>query len=53
MKAITCQVASLTPLTEYVYKALLKPSQAIDFAAGQYLNFVMSCLLYTSDAADE
>ncbi len=42
MKAITCQVASLTPLTEYVYKALLKPSQAIDFAAGQYLNFVMS-----------
>ncbi len=42
MKMITCQVASLTPLTEYVYKALLKPSQPVDFAAGQYLNFVMS-----------
>ena len=42
MKAITCQVVSLTPLTEYVYKVLLKPSQQVDFAAGQYLNFVMS-----------
>lgn len=42
MKMITCQVASLTPLTEYVYKALLKPSQNVDFSAGQYLNFVMS-----------
>ncbi|MGB1262324.1 MAG: NAD(P)H-flavin reductase [Cognaticolwellia sp.] len=42
MKAITCQVVSLTSLTEYVYKVLLKPSQTVDFAAGQYLNFVMS-----------
>jgi len=42
MKVITCQVASLTPLTEHVYKALLKPSQPVDFSAGQYLNFVMS-----------
>jgi len=42
MKVITCQVASLTPLTEHVYKALLKPSQPINFSAGQYLNFVMS-----------
>ena len=42
MKMITCQVAALTPLTAHVYKALLKPSQAVDFAAGQYLNFVMS-----------
>ncbi|SEL31748.1 aquacobalamin reductase / NAD(P)H-flavin reductase [Colwellia chukchiensis] len=42
MKEIKCQVASLTSLTENVYKALLKPSQNVDFAAGQYLNFVMS-----------
>ncbi len=42
MKVIKCQVASLTPLTDNVYKALLKPSQTVDFAAGQYLNFVMS-----------
>ena len=42
MKVITCQVASLTPLTEHVYKALLKPSTPVDFSAGQYLNFVMS-----------
>jgi aquacobalamin reductase/NAD(P)H-flavin reductase len=42
MKVITCQVASLTPLTEHVYKALLRPSQPVNFSAGQYLNFVMS-----------
>ncbi|ASP47800.1 NAD(P)H-flavin reductase [Cognaticolwellia beringensis] len=42
MKVITCQVASLTPLTDHVYKALLKPSTAVNFSAGQYLNFVMS-----------
>lgn len=42
MKVITCQVASLTALTEHVYKALLKPSQPINFSAGQYLNFVIS-----------
>lgn len=42
MKVITCQVVSLTPLTEFVYKALLKPSMPVDFSAGQYLNFVMS-----------
>jgi|TARA_R110002060_G_scaffold48372_4_gene59311 aquacobalamin reductase/NAD(P)H-flavin reductase len=42
MKVITCQVASLTPLTEHVYKALLKPNMPVDFSAGQYLNFVMS-----------
>ena len=42
MNAITCQVTELTPLTDHVYKVLLKPSQIVDFAAGQYLNFVMS-----------
>lgn len=42
MNAITCEVASLTPLTDHVYKVLLKPSQTVDFVAGQYLNFVMN-----------
>lgn len=42
MKIINCQVVSLTPLTEHVYKILLKPSEKVSFTAGQYLNFVMS-----------
>ena len=42
MNKIECQVESLTSLTEFVYKVLLKPSKQIDFQAGQYLNFVMS-----------
>ncbi|AOW77280.1 NAD(P)H-flavin reductase [Colwellia sp. PAMC 20917] len=42
MNKIKCQVESLTSLTEFVYKVLLKPSEQIDFQAGQYLNFVMS-----------
>jgi len=33
---------SLTSLTPHVFKALLKPSEKVDFIAGQYLNFVMS-----------
>jgi len=41
MKEIQCQVQSITPLTEYVYKVLLKPEQQVDFTPGQYLNFVM------------
>jgi len=42
MKSISCQIESLTSLTSHVYKVLLKPSEKIDFIAGQYLNFVMS-----------
>ena len=42
MKEIQCQVESITALTEYVYKVLLKPEENIDFLPGQYLNFVMS-----------
>ena len=42
MSIINCQVHSLEPLTEFVYKALLKPEQKVDFLPGQYLNFVMS-----------
>jgi len=42
MKAIQCQVQSIAPLTEFVYKVLLKPAEQVDFIPGQYLNFVMS-----------
>ncbi|XQW85066.1 NAD(P)H-flavin reductase [Thalassotalea piscium] len=42
MSIVNCQVHSLEPLTEFVYKALLKPEQKIDFLPGQYLNFIMS-----------
>ena len=42
MKATSCKVQSIKPLTEHVYQVLLKPEQAVSFEAGQYLNFVMS-----------
>lgn len=42
MNAINCQIQSLESLTPSVYKVLLKPDEAVDFVAGQYLNFVMS-----------
>lgn len=42
MKAISCQIESLTSLTAHVFKVLLKPTEKVDFIAGQYLNFVMS-----------
>ena len=42
MQAIECKVHSLTPLTDYVYKVLLKPASPVSHLAGQYLNFVMS-----------
>ncbi len=42
MKTINCQIVSLTSLTAHVFKVLLKPSEKVDFIAGQYLNFVMS-----------
>jgi len=42
MKTISCKIESLISLTEHVYKVLLKPSEKVDFIAGQYLNFVMS-----------
>lgn len=42
MKTINCQIESLTSLTAHVFKVLLKPSQKVDFIAGQYLNFIMS-----------
>ncbi len=42
MKKISCQIDSLTSLTSHVYKVLLKPSEKVNFVAGQYLNFIMS-----------
>lgn len=42
MKELNCQVESITPLTDYVYKVLLKPEVKVDFIAGQYLNFVIN-----------
>lgn len=42
MNTVNCQIISLTSLTPHVYKVLLKPSQKVDFIAGQYLNFIMS-----------
>ncbi|MEY8199672.1 MAG: NAD(P)H-flavin reductase [Colwellia sp.] len=42
MKTVSCQIQSLSSLTPHVYKVLLKPSEKIDFIAGQYLNFIMS-----------
>ncbi|GAA0812734.1 NAD(P)H-flavin reductase [Colwellia sp. D2M02] len=42
MKTISCKIQSLSSLTPHVFKVLLKPSEKIDFVAGQYLNFVMT-----------
>ena len=42
MNTINCQVETLTSLTPFIYKVLLKPETKVNFIAGQYLNFVMS-----------
>lgn len=42
MNIVNCHVVSLTLLTPNVFKVLLKPSEKVEFVAGQYLNFVMS-----------
>ncbi|SET41703.1 NAD(P)H-flavin reductase [Thalassotalea agarivorans] len=42
MQAVKCQVESLSNLTAHVFKVMLKPSEKVNFLAGQYLNFVMS-----------
>jgi len=41
MQVLDCQVHSLTPLTPFVYKVILKASEKVEFIPGQYLNFVM------------
>lgn len=42
MKEISCQIQSITSLTEFVYKVILKPEEKVNFLPGQYLNVVMS-----------
>ncbi len=42
MKTVSCRIESLTSLTPHVYKVLLKPSEKVEFLAGQYLNFIMN-----------
>jgi len=42
MNTISCQVHTISALTDHVYKVLLKPSEAVNFIPGQYLNFVMT-----------
>ncbi|MEG3766236.1 NAD(P)H-flavin reductase [Alteromonas sp. 14N.309.X.WAT.G.H12] len=37
MSEFECKVASITPLTEVVYKVELIPAQPVDFQAGQYI----------------
>jgi aquacobalamin reductase/NAD(P)H-flavin reductase len=41
MKTVSCQIQSLSSLTPHVHKVLLKPSESVNFIAGQYLNVVM------------
>ncbi len=42
MNTISCKVHSITPLTDTVFQIYLAPDHLVEFAAGQYLNFVMS-----------
>lgn len=42
MATITCQVTSVTSLTDNVFKVLIEPEAAIKFTAGQYLNIIMA-----------
>jgi len=42
MKSISCRVHEISALTPFVYKVLLEPECAVEFEAGQYLNFVMA-----------
>lgn len=42
MNTITCQVTSVSNLTENAYKVLLKPDTKVSFEAGQYLQVVMA-----------
>ncbi|SDI36792.1 aquacobalamin reductase / NAD(P)H-flavin reductase [Ferrimonas sediminum] len=42
MQRIRCNIASVTPFCDTVFKVILTPSQPVTFAAGQYLTVVMS-----------
>ncbi len=41
MNTISCQILSVTPFNDSVYKVELKPETKFDFKAGQYLSVVM------------
>lgn len=41
MHNLSCSVQSITTLTPYVFKILLKPESALSFKAGQYLSLIL------------
>lgn len=41
MKTISCQIESVTPFNDAVYRVILKPAVPVNFHAGQYLCVVM------------
>ncbi|GAA5186691.1 NAD(P)H-flavin reductase [Ferrimonas gelatinilytica] len=42
MSRISCQVVSVTPFNDTVYRAILKPAAPLAYRPGQYLTIVMS-----------
>ena len=41
MQQLLADVISISPLTEFIFKVELKPAQAAEFKAGQYLQVVL------------
>ncbi len=41
MQVLKAEVESITPLTEFVHKVILKPAEPVTFAAGHYLQLVL------------
>ena len=41
MQTLLAEVVSISPLTEFVHKVILKPQQPVAFEAGQYLQLVL------------
>lgn len=42
MQTLHAEVVSISPLTEFVHKVILKPAQSVTFEAGQYLLVVLA-----------
>ncbi|WP_404341528.1 NAD(P)H-flavin reductase [Pseudoalteromonas mariniglutinosa] len=42
MQTLKADVITISPLTDYVHKVILKPQQAVSFEAGQYMQLVLS-----------
>jgi len=42
MQTLHADVVSISPLTEFVHKVILKPQQSVSFEAGQYLQLVLT-----------